>query len=164
MGNETQGSGEALVHSTSVPVAVAQSVAAGLVTLIRPAALHPVLKAAYRLTAAGAVGTTVWWALGKDEEFGDDVQRRVAWTAASSGVALGLCGPAEAIDEGIHRWLERRGVVRPRVLMAAGAVAFGLVTAVLERRLSVYSFLDPSAPADAGDENLAEDDGEPDPD
>ena len=116
------------------PRELVTAAATGVFTLVEPSRLPPRLLRGYRLGAAALTGVGAYTAL----EDQPDVALRPG-TRALVGVALaalvyGSMGLWEACDARTQGWLERRGVARPRLWMAAGALGLSLASSALEDR------------------------------
>lgn len=102
--------------------AVVLAVALGAATLIDPAKLTTGKRAAYRIGLAGLTAADI----ATDVPPGTSGTARSAAAVAAGGAVLGLSEAGEAFDARLQRALVRRGVSRPRLVLAAAGVAISL--------------------------------------
>lgn len=108
----------------------------GALTLIDPARLRPGTRFAYRSVLAAFAAAGAWRSLADLPTVLADPLKRVAFSAGAAGLVYGAAELGEALDARFHRRLERWGVRRPRVVMAAATVALSIGTACLDSRSS----------------------------
>ena len=104
--------------------AVLTAVVLGAAALINPAKLGPGRRAAYRVGLAAITAIDLF--RGIPRETGP--VNRVALTAGAAGTVLGLAELGESIDAKAHGALVRRGVRRPRTVLALATVALSLLS------------------------------------
>lgn len=105
----------------------------GLLTLPDPAHRSPARRFALRAVLAGATGAAVWAGTGTRPEGRPGTRPRAVLTTAAAGLVYGSAVLGDRLDGVIHRALVRRGVRRPRVVMAAAATAVALAASVADR-------------------------------
>ncbi len=98
------------------------AIALGAATLIDPAKLTKGKRAAYRLGIAGLTAADI----ATDVPPGTSATSRSAAAVAAGGAVLGLSEVGEAFDARVQRALVRRGVSRPRLVLAVSGVAISL--------------------------------------
>jgi hypothetical protein len=106
----------------------------GALSLVSPADLGPRALLVFRVTCATLSGAFTYDTLRNDEELADQPAARVSLAVGAAGAVFGTMGLWERWDASLHRWLLRRGVSRPRWVIAAGTAATSLVAAAMEAR------------------------------
>lgn len=129
-----------LVARTDAPVPLVLDVGvaaatAGL-TLVDPTRLGPAGRFALRSSEAAVVGALTWFGLGQVPELEWQPDRRVAIVAGAVGATYAFAELSETLDARISRGLRRRGVRRPRAVMALAAAGLTVGLSVLDRRLT----------------------------
>ena len=111
-------------------------------TAVRPAKLTTRGRMLFRAALATLTGVSVHSSL-SPAPVGQARSLAAALTTASVGVTLGLAEAIEALDERLHRGLQRRGVQRPRLVLMAATFVFSalsvLLGAVLDRRSGLHN-------------------------
>lgn len=105
----------------------------GLLILPDPARRNPVGRFALRTTVAGLTGAGMWLGTGQDPQARTDVVRRAAFTTGAVGLVYGVAELGDHLDAAFQRRLVRRGVRRPRLVMALVGTGVALALSVLER-------------------------------
>jgi hypothetical protein len=100
-------------------------------SFVRPASLAPVARVAYHVTLAGLAAAST--ASGLTREPFTDPKITAGGAAGAAGVVIGFARTTEALDERLHRSIERTGVDRPRWIIAALSLSVGVSSLVLER-------------------------------
>ena len=115
-----------LNDSRSVPHLLASSAASYAIALVDPRGLDQRGLRAYRAANSAFTAWMTWAVLGTETP---DVSRRARAGAAVGGAVLGLASArwCERLDGRMHERLSRWGVPRPRVVLAAGSTALGVL-------------------------------------
>ncbi|GAA3669430.1 hypothetical protein GCM10023081_04850 [Arthrobacter ginkgonis] len=133
---------------------VTSSAVLAALSLPDPARLSPGRRAALHGAIALLSGALMLVELRKTdlEETGPllDPLAKGALAAGAAGVALGLARPADALDARIQGLLVRRGVPKPRVILAVGSAALGLATFLADRALAARESGDGANDDDGG--------------
>jgi hypothetical protein len=131
-----------LADPHSIEFGVASTVVIGALSLIDPGPLRPGARALYRTTIAGLAAAMTWVTVRHETA---SVEVRVGTTIGATGATFGLMGAGEAIDARMQRGLQRMGVHRPRLVLAATGAAFAAATFLADRAVAERQ-------ADLGDE------------
>lgn len=120
------------VMRSKVGAALVTGAAGGLVTLIDPAKFPPALRRSLYLGTGALGGVAAWFGSGAAKGIKPKARARLV-------VALGLGGMLAAgtkvgfvLDSAIHRFLQRRGVAKPRVVMAVSGGVFAAAVTLVE--------------------------------
>lgn len=115
-----------LNDSRSVPHLVASSAATWAITLVDPRTLDGTGLRAYRAANAAFAAWMTWAVLSTENA---DMSRGARIGLTAGGAALGLASArwSERWDGRLHDALERRGARRPRLVLAAGSTALGVL-------------------------------------
>lgn len=115
-----------LNDSRSVPHLLVSSAATYAIALVDPRSLDRTGLRAYRAANSAFTAWMAWAVLSTETP---DLSRRARAGAAVGGAALGLASArwSERLDGRMHERLSRWGVRRPRVLLAAGSTALGVL-------------------------------------
>jgi len=115
-----------LNDARSVPHLLVSSAATYAIALVDPRGLDQKGLRAYRAANSALTAWMAWAVLSTETP---DLSRRARAGAAVGGVALGLVSArwSERLDGRIHERLLRWGVRRPRVVLAAGSTALGVL-------------------------------------
>jgi hypothetical protein len=108
----------------------------GVLTYPDPATQTPGGRLGVRIGSAALSGFVTWVGL---RDLQDDFFRRplrAGLTAVAIGATLGLADASDAVDAKLHRGLIRRGVARPRAVLAAASAILMVVAAVSGRSRS----------------------------
>lgn len=117
-------------------VDLAVAAASGALTLVDPARLGLFGRLTFRTSQAAVVGALTWTAAKEVPGLEWQPETRVATTAGAIAVTFAFAEVGEALDAVAVRALSRRGVTRPRLAVAAGAVALALGLSVLDRSVA----------------------------
>jgi len=119
---------------------VASSAVLAALSLPDPARLSPGRRAALHGSTALLSGALMLVELRKTGEGAAgpllDPLAKGALAAGAAGVVLGLARPSDLLDARIQGLLERRGVPKPRLVLAVGSAALGLATFLADRALA----------------------------
>lgn len=119
---------------TRLPHVAAMSLASALLAYPNPATQSTSGRLGLRAGAAALSGFVVWTAL---RDLQSDFFRRplrAGFTAAGVGAALALAEASDAIDARLHQSLVRRGVKRPRLVLAAASAVFVALSYISPRK------------------------------
>jgi hypothetical protein len=119
---------------TRLPHVAAVSLVSALLAYPNPAAQSTAGRLGLRAGAAALSGFVVWTAL---RDLQSDFFRRplrAGFTAAGVGAALALAEASDAVDARLHQSLVRRGVKRPRLVLAAASAVFVALSYISPRK------------------------------
>ena len=123
-----------LGDSRSVPFGIVSTVAVAGLSLIDPNRLRPAGRLAHRLAIAGLTGAMTWAASRPTPAEVPNPGLRAGVTVGATGLVLAASEASEALDARMQRGLERAGVRRPRVALAALSGVLSAATWWLDRR------------------------------
>jgi hypothetical protein len=123
-----------LNDTRSITHGVAWTAVNGALTLIEPRRLGTGARLAYRLTMGGLAAWTAWATMRTEMPGELTPSARAGYAAGAAGMLLAASEATEAVDARLHDAVARRGVRRPRAVLALGGAALAAVTWWLGRR------------------------------
>lgn len=120
---------------STVENAVVLTIATAGLTLIEPRTLDVAGRLAYRSAIGALAGWGAWTAVRTEHEYLMPPAAKAGVTVGAVGAALTLCELGESIDGKLVDALQRAGVRRPRIWLAAATAVLGLGTWWLGRRV-----------------------------
>jgi hypothetical protein len=126
---------------------VLSSAAIGALTLVDPARLSPGQRLLHRGALAGLAGVAALLEVRAAPSYAwQDPVARAGLPVGAAGLMLGMAEVNELWDRRLHRYLHRRGVRQPRLLVAAAAAAFSLTAFAVGRGAEVGPELEVEKP------------------
>ncbi|GAA3652391.1 hypothetical protein [Microbacterium marinilacus] len=116
-----------LNDTRSVAHGVAWTAVNAAILLIDPRRLGGRGRLLYRLANGVLAAWTAWAAMRTDLRAEVPAVASAGYAAGAAGVLMAAAEMTESVDARLHDGLARRGVRRPRVLMAAGGAALAAV-------------------------------------
>ena len=128
---------------------VASSAALAALSVPDPARLSPGRRAALHCSTALLSAALMLVELRKADPLLDPLAKG-GLAAGAAGVMFGLAGPFDALNARIQGMLERRGVRKPRLILAVGSAALALATFLADRAIDAREAGGAAAEDDAG--------------